>query len=380
METDSFKNCSGFTDDQIMAVALVRGVTAGVCGAILLLVLVVLLILAIRPKSRDRMSGSVDKRLTIWLTAVTVLAELFLALSLVYYFNPSNVAFCQADGFLTQYFGSVQLLFTLWISLTLFFEVCKASCALKLECMDKTCCGCKIKIPFEVGLYFAMFIVPAIMAIPFTTDSYGPIGPWCWIRSSKENCNEHTAGRTAQIVLWNVPFGLVALLTIALIITALCLLCCLFKKCKPKLGVINSIVILTFLFITLAMCILEVATCDVSIDHYDYGTWVVFTVSAPLGQLAIPLALLVAVHLPLSCKDRKCSTCKGCRKGNRKRFPSEIPTTPKSDRCSQDSETRFVPEHEPTDIACHTAWQSPHSDQIEEERGESIALMDEHEK
>lgn len=181
METDSFKNCSGFTDEQIMAVALASGITAGFCGAILLLVLVTLLILAIRPRSRDRMCKSVDKRLTIWLTAVTVLAELFLALSLVYYFNPSNMAFCKADGFLTQYFGFVQLLFTLWISLTLFFEVCKAMCALKLDCMDKTCCGCKIKIALEVGLYFAMFIVPAIMAIPFTTDSYGPIGPWCWI-------------------------------------------------------------------------------------------------------------------------------------------------------------------------------------------------------
>lgn len=171
-----------------------------------------------------------------------------------------------------------------------------------------------------------------------------------------------------------------ALLTLALVVAALCLLCCLFKKCKPKLGAINSIVILTFLLITLAMCILEVATCDVSLDHYDYGTWVVFTVSTPLGQLAIPLALLVAVHLPLSCKDPKYSTCKHCRKGNREHFPSEIPTTPKSDRCSQDSDTRFVPEHEPTDIAYCTAWQSPHSDRMEEERGESIALLDDCEK
>ena len=170
-----------------------------------------------------------------------------------------------------------------------------------------------------------------------------------------------------------------ALLTLALVVAALCLLCCLFKKCKPKLGAINSIVILTFLLITLAMCILEVATCDVSLDHYDYGTWVVFTVSTPLGQLAVPLALLVAVHLPLSCKDPKCSTCKHCRKGNRKHFPSEIPTTPKSDR-TQDSDTRFVLEHEPTDIAYCTAWQSPHSDRMEEERGESIALLDDCEK
>ena len=376
MERDTFKNCSGFTDEQVTAVALVRGITAGVCGGILLLVLVVLVILAIRPKSRDRMCGSVKKRLTIWLTAVTALAELFLALSLVYYFNPSNVAFCKADGFLTQYFGSVQLLFTLWISLTLFFEVCEAMCGLKAKCTDKICCGCNIKIPLEIGLYFAMFIVPVITAIPFVTDLYGSIGPWCWIRSSKENCDEHTAGRTAQIVLWNVPFGLVALLTLVLVIAALCLLCCSFKKCKLKLGVINSIVILVFLVITFAMCILEVATCDVSLDHYDYGTWVVFTVSAPLGQLAIPLALLVAVHLPLSCKNHKCCTRK---RHHSRRPPTEIATTPvSSDSDIKPSETEFYPEHEPTDIA--TTWQSPHSDRTEEERGETIALFDDYEK
>ena len=372
METDTFKNCSGFTDEQITAVALARGITAGICGAILLLVLVVLVILAIRPKSRDRVCGSVDKRLTIWLTAVTVLAELFLALSLVYYFNPSNVAFCKADGFLTQYFGSVQLLFTVWISVTLFFKVCEAMCGLKARCMDKMCCGCSIKILLEVGVYITMFTVPAIMAIPFTTNSYGPIGPWCWIRSSKENCDEHTAGRMAQIVLWNAPFGLVALLTLVLVIAALCLLCCSFKKCKLKLGVINSIVILVFLVITFAMCILEVAMCDVSLDHYDYGTWVVFTVSAPLGQLAIPLALLVAVHLPLSCKNRKCCAHKHRHKGISRGPPTEPPTNPDSDRDSQPSDTVFVPEHESTS-------QSPHSDQTEE-RGETIALFDDYEK
>ena len=372
METDTFKNCSGFTDEQVTAVALARGITAGVCGGILLLVLVVLVILAIRPNSRDRMCGSVNKRLTIWLTAVTALAELFLALSLVYYFNPSNVAFCKADGFLTQYFGSVQLLFTLWTSLTLFFKVCEAMCGLKPKCMDKMCCGCNIKIPLEVGLYFAMFIIPVITAIPFTTDSYGPIGPWCWIRSSKENCDEHTAGRTAQIVLWNAPFGLVALLTLVLVIAALCLLCCSFKKCKLKLGVINSIVILAFLVITFAMCILEVAMGDVSLDHYDYGTWVVFTVSAPLGQLAIPLALLVAVHLPLSCKNRKCCTRK---RHHSRRPPTEIATTPvSSDSDIKPSETEFYPEHELTDIAHCTTWQSPHSDQTEE-GGERIPLF-----
>ena len=68
----------------------------------------------------------------------------------------------------------------------------------------------------------------------------------------------------------------------------------------------NSVVIFVFLVITFAMCILELATCDVSLAEYIYVAWIVYALSTPLGQLAIPLALLVAVHLPISCKDRKC--------------------------------------------------------------------------
>ena len=92
-----------------------------------------------------------------------------------------------------------------------------------------------------------------------------------------------------------------------------------------------------------AMCIAEVATCDVSIDHYDYDTWLVFTVSAPLGQLAIPLALLVAVHLPLSCKNRKCCAHK-----------------------NQNQENATAHNSSYTAIPSVTEWEPPH-DQTEEE-------------
>ena len=370
METDTFKNCSGFTDEQITAVALARSITAGICGAILLLVLVVLVILAIRPKSRDRVCGSVKKRLTIWLTAVTVLAELFQSLSLIYYFNPHNMAFCVADGFLTQYFGFVQLLFTLWLILKFFFKVSKATKSNVHVTIDEEamCCGYKKKMVLEVGLCFVTFIVSLLTAIPFAYSVYGPIGPWCWIRSleAQEGCSDDTVGHIIQLVIWNVPYGLVIILILVLFIAALSLLRRVKKTCK--LGVINSIVIFVFLVITFTMCILELGTCDVSLVEYVYAAWIVYAVSTPLGQLAIPLALLVAVYLPLLCKRHK---------GRKSRGPqTDIVTSPDSDRNSQPSDTVFVPKHEPTD----TTWQSPYSDKTEEERGERTPLFDDYEK
>ena len=51
---DNFKNCSNLTDEQIEVMVLVRGVSAAVWCAILSTVLVMLVILATLPKTRNR--------------------------------------------------------------------------------------------------------------------------------------------------------------------------------------------------------------------------------------------------------------------------------------------------------------------------------------
>ena len=57
-----FRNCSNLTDEQTEVIALVRGVSGAVCGAILSTVLVVFVILAILPNTRNRVCGNVVKR------------------------------------------------------------------------------------------------------------------------------------------------------------------------------------------------------------------------------------------------------------------------------------------------------------------------------
>ena len=51
---DTFKKCSNLTDEQTDVIAHARGVSAAVCVAILSTVLVVFVILAILPKTRNR--------------------------------------------------------------------------------------------------------------------------------------------------------------------------------------------------------------------------------------------------------------------------------------------------------------------------------------
>jgi len=68
-------------------------------------------------------TGTALKRLTFGFTVSTVLYQIIVAMNLRYYYHPDDVKFCQADGFLFQYLAAVGLLFTLGISLVLFFKV-----------------------------------------------------------------------------------------------------------------------------------------------------------------------------------------------------------------------------------------------------------------
>ena len=92
---DTFRNCSNFTVEQPRVIAHVRGVSA---VATVLVVLVVLVIRAILPKTRNRVCGTVVKRLSFELIAVSVLYLLDLSLQLVHhcYYDEK---FCEVSGF-----------------------------------------------------------------------------------------------------------------------------------------------------------------------------------------------------------------------------------------------------------------------------------------
>ena len=119
---DTFRNCSNFIVEQSRVIAHVRGVSAPVCCAILSTVVVVLVKRVILPKTRNRVCGTVVKCLSFGLIAISVLYLLDLSLQLVhhYYYDEK---FCEFSGFLNQYFGAVQLLFAVGISLALFFKI-----------------------------------------------------------------------------------------------------------------------------------------------------------------------------------------------------------------------------------------------------------------
>ena len=106
---DNFRNCNNLTIEQTEVIALVRSVSGAVCCAILSTVLVVFVILAILPKTRNRVCGTVVKRLSFGLIAVSMPYHLNFAMQLVYH----SEEYCKVNGFFSLYFGSVALLFVL---------------------------------------------------------------------------------------------------------------------------------------------------------------------------------------------------------------------------------------------------------------------------
>ena len=129
---------------------------------------------------------------------------------------------------------------------------------------------------------------------------------WCYWAMVLElqYWEEHTAGLVEQIVLWNVPFGLVVLITLVLFITSLCLLGCVIKNSEAhnviEKVITDSIFSLVFLTVMSVLYILEVTTRTYSFSNQQLGVWVVYAISTPLGHFFIPIAPLMAIYLPLS--------------------------------------------------------------------------------
>ena len=334
-------HCYNFTPEKVTAIALARGITAAVCCFISAMVLVTLFIRA--KIDYHKVCGTVVKRLTIGLTVASVLQQLNLALSLINYFTPGLQEFCQMNGFFNQYFYSVQQFFTLGISLVLFLKVAQGTCSLKCltGCCKNgtghtfTCCRREIN-KVEVTVYTSTFGLPLLLDwIPFATHSYGPYGTWCWIQN---NCSNHTAGFWEQILLGKMSFGLVALITLVLFITSLCLLRRAMKN--VKLDSLFSIAFLVF------MCMLSFAQ-ELMIYKQSYVVWLSIAILTPLCGTFTPLAVLAVIHLPLSSM-MVCSCCKHQRHSEYD-YDEEQVTLHRSSNWSL--------LHQPS----YTTWCSPHS-------------------
>ena len=306
---DNFKNCLKLTDEQIEVIALVGGVSAAVCGAISSTVLVVFVILATLPKTRNRVCGTVVKRLSFELIAISVIQQLNLTLQLVNYYHYDE-NYCKANGFFSQYINTVELLFALGISVALFFKISLAvipswrSFLEKAEEKAFTCHNTKLTKP-ELATVIFMIVLPLLFDwIPFTTNTYGQYATWCWIRILDQNCTTNTAGWWEKFWLLYVPFGIASFVILVLFVGSLCQLGYGIKSAKVhnykliEVGIIEYLLLLAFMVFASCLFFLTFVFSFFIWQRFVY--WLFLAISTPLIGTFIPLALLFAIHIPIS--------------------------------------------------------------------------------
>ena len=355
---DNFKNCSNLTDEQTEVIALVRGVSGAVCCAILSTVLVVFVILAILPKTRKRVCGTVVKRLSFVVIGLSVLYQLNLAIQLVYYYH-QNEKYCKVNGFFNQYFGTVELLLVLGISVALFFRIGEKlfpswrlfHCCKKAKEKMFTRHDMKISKP-EVAIVASVIVLPLLFDwIPFTTNTYGQYAAWCWIHSLEQNCSTNPAGLWEQIWLWDVPFGIVSFVILVLFVGSLCQLGYGIKNAKVhrliQVGAVDYLLFLTFLvFASFLYAIALIADTSTLSKGDHFISWNFFAVTSPLIGTFASLGLLVAIYLPISAT---------CILYHRRHQYQEI------DNQAHEDEPHTVNRSDAIDVPSDTTWDPPHS-------------------
>ena len=201
-----------------------------------------------------------------------------------------------------------------------------------------------------------IFLIPFLYnLIPFITDSYGHFGSWCWIVIFKSDCSKQD-GWWEQLALWDIPFGIVALLTVILFIASLCLLCYGTKHAQVKklilIAISNSIFSLALMFVLRSLQ--TTAYFFYPVGHAAaFSLRLLYAIAAPLTGTLIPLALLVAIYLPFSliimkCTHRKHPTARQLQDPTLQNKTVHFSTMP------------YAPSH--------TTWDSPHSPSEDSER------------
>lgn len=286
-------NCTNLTVSEFRQLPLARGIIAAVC---LLLCIITLLLIFITKTYKSTL-----QRLFLYLTLSTVayLTALSLHIEHYFHFKSTHATLCKAIGFLDEYTGSVQLLYTLEITLLLFYKVFDKLYHIreKLHCRKPQFCG---RLCGEAIIFFIPWTLPIPFdIIPFFITPYGETGPWCWIKTLNNNCSEIRSGLWEQLGIWYIPFGLVGVISLGFITfmtVVLSIWMCKFASQRIRgLRTIlaETLLLMGFLVVYCILCAIELTGRIIATEENIFGVWMMYAISTPLSAVIIPIAFLV---------------------------------------------------------------------------------------
>ena len=203
---DNSMNCSLYTSKQKTIILAAMGGT-GACS-ISLSIVALLFVFCYK----------LHKKFAYRLAAYQVLSSMLLSMAVLVAAVPLHIhsnhsirkIFCQASGFLLEYFMWVNLLQSLCL---LFHIFCLAVFLRNLRKLETSYVVISVCLP----LFFTW--------IPFLRRSYGETESWCWIKGYKNDCktNDYLKGIIEQFAMWYGPLSIciiISLIAILLILVA----------------------------------------------------------------------------------------------------------------------------------------------------------------
>ena len=203
---DNSMNCSLYSSKQKTIILAATGGT-GACS-ISLSIVALLFVFCYK----------LHKKFAYRLAAYQVLSSMLLSMAVLVAAVPLHIhshhsirkIFCQASGFLLEYFMWVNLLQSLCL---LFHIFCLAVFLRNLRKLETSYVVISVCLP----LFFTW--------IPFLRRSYGETESWCWIKGYKNDCktNDYLKGIIEQFAMWYGPLSIciiISLIAILLILVA----------------------------------------------------------------------------------------------------------------------------------------------------------------
>eukprot|EP00731_Ephydatia_muelleri_P023332 Em0015g915a len=210
-------SCGGSSTFALVTFGSINGVAALVCCVAAMLVFV----FKLHKKTVYRLALYQD------LAAMSFASACALFLIFLHYPITSIRPLCVLLSFVGFFSQWAKLLFTWWIAFHLFsFAVCLKNW----------------KALEALYVVSTLFLSVVIAIVPFTTNTYGPAGSWCWIVSSYNNSpsTPNTEGVIEQFVLWYGPSTIILSLSSSAMVVMLAVLtvrvCTQRKKMRSQLG------------------------------------------------------------------------------------------------------------------------------------------------
>lgn len=307
-----YSYCANISMEDVHSLVLMRGITGMICFGLCLLSLV----LEIFSKVCFQKGSTILQRFFVYVIVANLLRAAFLSMDIFSHRNTSqsiNEKFCEAIGFLSQYFAAFQLLTIVTMMLVLLHNLLSLNLRYKHLCL-------KVfnKVAYaDVFIVTVLFLLPSLYTwIPFVVESgvYGDSGPWCWLKAFDSNCSDVGAAFILETVLWNIPFGIVLMFCFVCVTLYLTFFlyvgCCRTVSHKRVTSILVDTCIL-FVFFTFytSLCVIEISALmflhmHKAANSTSYPLLVMYAITLPVGEISLSLTSFVH-FFRMSCKSWK---------------------------------------------------------------------------